>query len=154
MRALLTVVGLCVASLLTVLSYTMLSLLFYAIPYRTIRAELPNGVYLNRVHPFSEQIVLRAPDGRIVVRDIAHVLFNDRYVAGEIYETPFSRERFVYRVGDDAAVRDSGGADDPFEAMLDASGLEDEWPWGPEDPNWLDFNRLLVRSGYRGPFPE
>ena len=98
--------------------------------------------------------MLRAPDGEIVVRDVAHILFNDQYVAGAFYETPYSTERFVYRVGDEQALLDRAGDDDPFETMLDASGLEAEWPWGPEDPEWLDFNRLLVRFGYRSPFPE
>ena len=98
--------------------------------YRTMRAPLPNGAHLNRAHPFSEQIVLRAPDGEIVVRDVAHVLFNDQYVAGAFYETPYSTERFVYKVGDDRAFRDLAGDEDPFEAMLDASGIEAEWPWG------------------------
>ena len=121
---------------------------------RTQRADLPNGAYLNRANPFSDEIVLRDPNGTIVMRDISHVLFNDRYVAGEFYETPYSSERFVYKVGDDRAFRDGAGDDDPFEAMLEASGLESEWPWGAEDPNWLDYKRLLVRLGTRGPFPE
>ena len=123
------------------------------VTYRTMRAPLPNGAYLNRAHPFSEQIVLRAPDGEIVVRDVAHVLFNDQYVAGAFYETPYSTERFVYKVGDERAFRNLAGDDDPFDAIFDASGLEAEWPWGPEDPNWLDFNQLLVKFGYRSPFP-
>ena len=29
-----------------------------------------------------------------------------------------------------------------------------EGPWGPEDPKWLDFKRVLVQLGYRSPFPE
>jgi hypothetical protein len=121
---------------------------------RTLRAELPNGAYLNRAHPFSDQIVLRAPRGQVVVRDVAYILFNDRYVAGERHLTPYDTGRFVYRVGDAKAVLDIAGADDPFEGILAASGLEEKWPWGPEDPNWLDFRRLLVRLGYRSPFPE
>jgi hypothetical protein len=140
--------------LLLLISYTVLGLFFHGIPYRTMRGPLPGGAHLSRMHPFSERIVLRAPDGEVVVRDVAHVLFNDDYIAGEFYDTPHSTERFVYKVGDDRAHRDLAGDDDPFEAMLDASGLEAEWPWGPEDPNWLDYKRLLVRLGLRSPFPE
>ena len=153
--AVLRVVAVAAATVLILtISYTTLSLLFLSIPYRAIRAELPNGAFLNRAHPFSDEIVLRAPDGRIVVRDIVHVLFNDRYVAGQFYVARHSTARFIYRVGDDKAVRDVAGVDDPFDVILAASGLGENWPWGREDPSWLDFRRLLVRLGYRSPFPE
>ena len=81
------VAGILAAALLVVLiSYTMLSLLFLSIPYKDDpKPNFPNGAYLNRAHPFSNEIVLRALDGRIVVRGIVHVLFNDRYVAGQFY---------------------------------------------------------------------
>ena len=46
------------------------------------------------------------------------MVFNDDYVAGAIYETPYSTERFIYKLGDERAFRDLGGADDPFEKML------------------------------------
>ena len=139
---------------IVIISYTMLSFLFLSIPYRMIRAELPNGAYLNRAHPFSDEIVLTAPDGHIVVRGIVHVLFNDRYFAGQFYVARNSTARFIYRVGDEEAVRDVAGVDDPFDVMLAASALGKTWPWGREDPSWLDFKRLLVHLGYRSPFPE
>lgn len=110
---------------------------------------------MNRAHPFSDQIVLREPDGEIVVRNVVHVLFNEGYVAGERYGTPNSTERFIYRVGDDRAVLDGAGDDDAFDSMLAASGFDQsDWPWGPEDPAWLDYGRLLVHLGYRSPSPE
>jgi hypothetical protein len=113
-----------------------------------MRAQLPNGTYVNRAHPFSNQIVLRDPNGNIVVRDLVHVLFNDGYVAGEFYETPYSTERFIYEVGHHRAFRDLAGAD-PFDKMLADSGLAAQWPWGPEDPTWLDWRRLSIDYRYK-----
>ena len=157
MQSLLTVarvVAVAVAALsILLISYTTLSLLFLSIPLRAIRAELPSGAYVNRAHPFSDQIVLRAPGGDIVVRDVVHVLFNEDYVAGEHHVTRDFTRRFIYRVGDEKAIEDSG-ADGQFDEMLGASGLNEKWPWGPEDPTWLDFRRLLVHLGYISPFPE
>ena len=62
---------------------------------------------------------------------------------------------YLVRLGTTTIVLDLGqGAFTPLARELEASGLESEWPWGAEDPNWLDYKRLLVRLGTRGPFPE
>jgi hypothetical protein len=133
---------------MTLVTIFLLMAAYSAFHGRTMRAQLPNGAYVNRAHLFSDQIVLRAPNGGVVIRDIAYVLFNEEYVAGAFHDAPYSTVRFVYKVGDDRAFRDDAGAGDPFETMLDASGLEAEWPWGSEDPTRLDWQRLLVDQRY------
>ena len=119
--------------------------IYAAIHGRTMRAQLPNGAYVNRAHPFSDRIVLRAPDGEIVARDLAYVVFNDGYVAGATYETPYSTERFIYKLGDDRAFRDWADPKNLFAKMLADSGLEAQWPWGYEDPERLDWDGFLTR---------
>ena len=131
------------------------TLMFVFIAYasftsRTARAQLPNGAYVNRAHPFSDQVVLRAPDGAIIIRDVAHVLFNEEYVAGELYDAPYSTERFIYRIGDEHAVLDRAVESATFDRMLAESGLDEgDWPWGSEDPMWLDFRRLMEDPDYK-----
>ena len=117
---------------------------------RTIRVELPNGAILNRLHLLSDRIVLRNPSGRIMVRDVAYIVFNQRAVAGEQYLHDWETTRFIYVTGGKAAILDGGGRDDPFEVALRGSGLEETaWPTDSEDLRWLDYYRLAHNDRYR-----
>ncbi len=114
-----------------------------------LKAELPNGTYLNRVHLFSEydDIVLRHPSGRILVPPkIDFVCFNDDYVMGTRFGPAHSSRGFIYRKGDAEAV--FGG--EKFDQMEKESGLCDERGSRPADEaEWTGYGILVKDKRYR-----
>ena len=114
-------VGLC-----TILVTFIICIATYSKIYvHLLKAELPNGTYLNRVNLFSayDDIVLRHPSGRILVPPtVEFVCFNDNYVMGTRYGPAHSSRGFIYRKGDDEAV--FGG--EKFDRMEKDSGLCEE----------------------------
>lgn len=138
------------AILLLVISYTLISLIFSGVIYRSLRAELPNGTYLARSNLLASEAVLRDREGSILVRDVAYVVFNEGYVAGELYTRDDALQRFVFRVGDTAAVMESPTSKAEFDRLFGTSGLANaDWPVGWEDVRWLDYGRLIRDERYR-----
>ena len=114
-----------------------------------LKAELPNGTYLNRVHLFSEydDVVLRHPSGRILVPpSIDFVCFNDIYVMGSRYGPAHPSRGFIYRKGDEEAV--FGGV--RLAQMRKESGLCDERGSRPADEaEWTGYGILVKDPRYR-----
>ena len=122
---------------------------YYQVHFRLLRAELPNGTYLNKLHLFSEfdDVVLRHPSGRILVPPkIEFVCFNDVYVMGTRHGPAHSSRGFIYRKGDAEAV--FGG--ERFDQMEKESGLCDERGSRPEDEiEWIGYGILVTYPRYR-----
>ena len=114
-----------------------------------LKAELPNGTYLNRVSLFSEydDVVLRHPSGRILVPPkIEFVCFNDDYVMGTRHGPAHSSRGFIYRKGYEEAV--FGG--EKFDRMEKESGLCDERGSRPTDEiTWIGHGILVTYPRYR-----
>ncbi len=114
-----------------------------------LKAELPNGTYLNRVNLFSDydDVVLRHPDGRILVPpSIDFVCFNDIYVMVWRYGPAHSSRQFIYRKGDDEAVFDVA----QFKQMRKESGLCEERGSRPADEaEWIGYGILVKDPRYR-----
>ncbi len=136
--------------LCTIVVTFILCLLAYTQSYiHLLKAELPNGAYLNRVHLFSgyDDIVLRHPSGRILVPPrIDFVCFNDIYVMGSRYGPAHPSRVFIYRKGDEEAV--FGG--ERFAQMRKESGLCDERGSRPADePTLIGYGILVKDKRYR-----
>ena len=137
-------------SLSTVIVTPILCLTAYAQIYiQLLKAELPNGTYLNRVHLFSgyNDVVLRHPSGRILVPpSIDFVCFNDIYVMVWRYGPAHRSRQFIYRKGDDEAVF----AVAQFEEMRKESGLCDKRGSRPADEaEWIGYGILVKDKRYR-----
>ncbi len=115
---------------------------------QTGAVELPNGTYMNRRHFFASQyrdIVLRAPDGRILVNEgIEFVCFNDIFVYGYTYGPDFGR--FIYEKAQDEAIL---GDDPRYDEVLERSGLSTRWGCGGHERAMLGFGILIKNPRYR-----
>jgi len=136
--------------LCTILITLILCISLYSRVYiHLLKAELPNGAYLNRVHLFSgyDDVVLRHPSGRILVPpSIDFVCFNDIYVMVWRYGPAHRSRQFIYRKGDDEAV--FGVAQ--FEQMRKESGLCEERGSRPADEaEWTGYGILVKDKRYR-----
>ncbi len=114
-----------------------------------LKAELPNGTYLNRVNLFSDydDVVLRHPSGRILVPpSIDFVCFNAVYVMVWRFGPAHRSRQFIYRKGDDEAVFDVA----QFKQMRKESGLCEQRGSRPADEaEWTGYGILVKDKRYR-----